>query len=192
MSVIIESLREDHRGFEEILEALEQEVALFERAERPDYEILEAIVGYFQGYPGCCHHPKEDVVFRKLKQRDPAAAVAIGDLETEHVELAERLREFAVALENVLGEQDMPRETLSKAARDFVQGKREHMKKEEQTFFSAALDALSEQDWTELEKETTREGDLLFAEQPSQEFAALRERIVKWEQEDEEQRTVEN
>jgi hemerythrin-like domain-containing protein len=173
-----------------LLKALEQEVAVFERAERPDYEVLEAIVVYFQGYPDCCHHPKEDVVFEKLKQREPAAVKTVGDLDAEHVELAERLRNFASVVENVLSEQDMPRETLSRAARDFVERARRHMRKEEETFFSAALDALTEEDWAELDKKVTDEKDPLFAEQPAQEFAALRERILRWKQEDQAQRNL--
>lgn len=116
MSAIVDSLRRDHRNFESLLQVLEHEVAVFECAERPDYEVLEAIVGYFQGYPDCCHHPKEDMVFEKLKQREPAAAKAVGDLDAGDMELAERLRNFASTVENVLGEQDMPRETLSRAA----------------------------------------------------------------------------
>ena len=192
MSAIVDSLRRDHRNFESLLQVLEQEVAVFECADRPDYEILEAIIGYFEGYSDCCHHPKEDVVFEKLKQRDPAAAKAVGDLNAEHVDLAERLRNFASIVESVLGEHDMPRETFITAAREFVEGERRHMKKEEEIFFSAALNALTEEDWVELDKKVTEEKDPLFAAQPAQEFAALRKRIVKWEQEDQVQRTLAN
>ncbi len=110
MPVIIESLRKDHRNFEGLLQVLEQELAVFDRAERPDYEILTATVRYFQEYPECCHHPKEDAVFAKMKERNPAAAEAMGDLEAEHAELAKQLRDFARAVDGVLGEQDVPRE----------------------------------------------------------------------------------
>ena len=54
-------------------------------------------------------------MFEKLKQLEPAAAKAVCDLDAGDMELAERLRNFASAVENVLGEQDMPRETLSRA-----------------------------------------------------------------------------
>ena len=70
MTRIIESLREEHRNIEELLLVLEQELGVFDRNERPDYEIIKAVIGYFQDYPDCCHHPKEDMIFEKLKVRD--------------------------------------------------------------------------------------------------------------------------
>lgn len=181
MSAIIDSLRQDHRNFESLLQVLQQEVAIFERAERPDYEVLEALVGYFQGYPDSCHHPKEDAVFEKLKQRDPAAAESVGGLEKEHAELADRLRNFASVVQKVLDEHTLPRETFIEAARGFIEHEREHMRKEEETFFSAAEKALQDEDWADLDMKLSYETDPLFAQQPAQELAALRERIVEWE-----------
>lgn len=188
MSAIIESLRQDHRSFKDILQVREEEVAVFERAERPDYEILEAIVSYFQGYPDCCHHPKEDAVFRSLKERNPAAADAIGDLEAEHVAAAHQLSRFSEAVENVLGELDMPREVFCEAARAFIEHERRHMKMEEQQFFPAALDALTDKDWAELDAKMTDPKDPLVPEQLEEAFKTLQVRILEWEQEDQAER----
>ena len=46
--------------------------------------VIQAVIGYFQDYPDCCDHPKEDMVLEKLKARDPVAAESVGDLEAEH------------------------------------------------------------------------------------------------------------
>ncbi|HMK71560.1 MAG TPA: hemerythrin domain-containing protein, partial [Xanthobacteraceae bacterium] len=73
MTSIIETLREEHRNIEELLLVLEQELIVFDRNERPDYEVIQAVVRYFEDYPDCCHHPKEDMIFEKLKARDSAA-----------------------------------------------------------------------------------------------------------------------
>ena len=80
MSKIIEILLEEHRNIEKLLLVLEQELEVFDRSEAPDYEILQAVIEYFQDYPESCHHPKEDMVFEKLKMRDPAAAKRVGDV----------------------------------------------------------------------------------------------------------------
>src|SRR6266568_1797689 len=72
MTKLLEVLREEHRNIETLLRVLERELDIFDRAERPDYEVVQAVIGYFEDYPDCCHHPKEDVVFAKLKARDPA------------------------------------------------------------------------------------------------------------------------
>jgi hemerythrin-like domain-containing protein len=188
MSAIIDTLRRDHRNFDELLRVLEQEMAVFDRTERPDYELLEAIVGYFEDYSDRCHHPREDAVFEKLKERDPAAAAAVGDLEAEHVEVAKGLRRFASVVEAILVERDIPREDFDKVVRDFIDNERRHMKMEEETFFPAALEALTAADLTELDGRLTDEKDPLFAGEPEQRFAALRRRIVQWEKDDQAER----
>src|SRR5664279_5337383 len=80
MSNIIQILLEEHRNIDKLLLVLEHELEVFDRSEEPDYEILQAVIQYFQDYPESCHHPKEDMVFEKLKVRDPAAANRIGCL----------------------------------------------------------------------------------------------------------------
>jgi hemerythrin-like domain-containing protein len=73
MTELLDILREEHRNIETLLRVLERELNIFDRAERPDYEVVQAVIDYFRDYPDRCHHPKEDVVFAKLKARDPAA-----------------------------------------------------------------------------------------------------------------------
>jgi hemerythrin-like domain-containing protein len=48
---IIETLLEEHRNIEELLLVLERELGVVDRDERPDYEIIQAIISYFQDYP---------------------------------------------------------------------------------------------------------------------------------------------
>lgn len=189
MSAIMDSLRRDHRAFEELLQALGDEVAVFEKAERPDYEILEAIVSYFQGYPDCCHHPKEDAVFAKLRERNLAAADAIGDLDAQHVEASQRLSLFTEAVENVLAEVDMPREAFCHAARAFIEHERQHIKMEEQQFFPVALDILTNKDWTELDAKLADPIDPLVPAQFAEAFETLKERVLSWEKEEQAQQT---
>jgi hemerythrin-like domain-containing protein len=99
MVEIIEVLRQEHRNIEKLLHVLERELSVFDRGDRPDYEVVLAVIEYFKDYPDTCHHPKEDIIVAKLKARDPVAAAAIGDLEAEHREGARRLRQVAQAVE---------------------------------------------------------------------------------------------
>ena len=45
---------------------------VFDRGDRPDYEVIRAVISYFEVYPEVYHHPQEDLVFAKLRTRDPA------------------------------------------------------------------------------------------------------------------------
>jgi hemerythrin-like domain-containing protein len=118
--MIIDVLRHEHHNIEMLLLVLEQELNVFDRGERPDYEVIWAVIAYFQVYPAAFHHPQEDLVFQKLKARDPAEAAKIGDLAAEHRRGAEHLRRVALAVENVLMDQEIPRHVVDGIIRDFI------------------------------------------------------------------------
>ena len=45
MIEIIEILRQEHRNLEKLLRVMEQELRVFDRAERPDYEVFAPVGG---------------------------------------------------------------------------------------------------------------------------------------------------
>ena len=85
MSKVMTRLREEHRSIAKILRALEHQLANFDATEQPDYDVLAAIAGYFLSFPDRCHHPKEDLVYRKMCERDLCVANSYsrGDREFE-------------------------------------------------------------------------------------------------------------
>jgi len=67
MTDTVEVLRQEHRNIESLLRVLERELSVFDRGERPDYEVVLAVIDYFKDYPDSCHHPKEDMIVEKLE-----------------------------------------------------------------------------------------------------------------------------
>ena len=187
-AIIIERLSQEHRNIEKLLAILERELEVFDRGDRPDYEVIGAIISYFDLYPEVYHHPQEDVVFAKLKIRDPAAAAKVGDLAGEHQKGAERLRRVAHAVENVLADREVLRQNFDTIVRDFIAHEKRHMMMEDRDFFPAALKALKPQDWTEIASALTNPEDPLFSEAAEETFEALRARILQLEQEAEAER----
>jgi hemerythrin-like domain-containing protein len=183
MSRIIEILLHEHRNIEKLLHVLEQELEIFDRGESPDYEILQAIIDYFQDYPESYHHPKEDIVFERLKLRDPTAARQIGDAEAEHQVETNRLRQFARAVEDVLAGRELLRQTFHNVVRDFIEHQRQHMAKEERLLFPAAVKTLGPDDWTEIDKRLNNRKDPLFDGAIEKKFSALQRTILHWERE---------
>jgi hemerythrin-like domain-containing protein len=127
MSYVIEVLRQEHCNIETLLGVLERELSVFDHGDCPNYEVVLAVLDYFKEYPDSCHHPKENMIFEKLKSRDPVAVANIGDLEAEHREGATRLRRAAQAIEHVLSDQDLLRQTVDDIIRDFISHERQHM-----------------------------------------------------------------
>ena len=190
MSKIIEILLEEHRNIEKLLLVLEQELRIFDRGERPDYEVLQAIIEYFQDYPESCHHPKENMVFEKLKVRDPTEAKRVGDVEGEHEVEGERLQRFARAVEDILAGREFLRQAFHKVAYDFIEHQRQHMVKEELQLFPAAVKGLRPEDWAEIDARLDDRKDPLFNGLIEKRFHALQRTILQWEQETETNRVT--
>ena len=150
MTEMIEILRQEHRNIESLLRVLERELSVFDRGERPLYEVVLAVIDYFEDYPDTCRHPKENMIVEKLRARDPVAAATIGDLEAEHQAGTKRLRQVAQAVERVLSDQDLVRENVANIVRDFIDHERQHVAMEERVVFPAALNALQPQDWADI------------------------------------------
>jgi hemerythrin-like domain-containing protein len=185
MSNIIQILLEEHRNIDKLLLVLEHELEVFDRSEEPDYEILQAVIQYFQDYPESCHHPKEDMVFEKLKVRDPAAANRIGDVEAEHQVETKRLRRLVEAVEEILAGREFLRQTFHDVVHDFIEHQRQHMDKEERLLFPAAVQGLRPDDWAELDARLNDRKDPLFNGVIETKFQALQRTILRWQRETE-------
>lgn len=188
MTTMIELLREEHRDIEKLLLVLEEELSVFDRQERPDYDVIQAVISYFQDYPDCCHHPKEDMVFEKLKARDPAAAVSVGDLEAEHRHEAKRLQRVADLIRSILADHDVLRQTFDNVMRDFIEHQRQHMRMEERVLFPAAANALRPEDWKDIDLKWSDTKDSLFNVAMEERCHSLRDRVLLWERENAENR----
>ena len=186
--MIIERLSREHRNIEKLLAVLERELEVFDRGDSPDYEVIRAVISYFEVYPEIYHHPQEDLVFARLRTRDPAAAAKVGDLAREHQKGAERLRRVAHAVDNVLADREILRQNVDAIVRDFIEHERRHMMMEDHDFFPAALKALKPQDWTEIASAVIDHKDPLFSDAAEQRFDALRAHILRLEQEAEAER----
>ena len=130
MTSIVDSLRQDHINSTILLDALEQQLVIFGRAEVPDYEMMQGVMEYFLDYPDLCHHPTEDLILSKLKSRSWAAKDGFPDLRHEHQELAAMTRGFSTAIQNLLQGIEMPREAFQQRAQKFLDFYRSHIRKE--------------------------------------------------------------
>jgi hemerythrin-like domain-containing protein len=190
MPKIIDVLREEHQNIEKLLVVLEHELEVFDHSGRPDYEILQTIIQYFQDYPETCHHPKEEMIFATLTARDPAAAAGFGDVEAEHELESRRLHSFARAVDSVLADQEFLRESFHLAVQDFIAHQRQHLEKEERLLFPAAVKALRDEDWREIDARLEDRKDPLFNTVAEERFRDLQQRILRWERETEESRAA--
>lgn len=181
MTSIIDALRSDHSRLTKLLDALERQIDAFGEGGTLDFEIAGGVLHYCRTYPDLHHHPREDLVFDRLKARDPEAAAAMGDLRADHDKLAAVTERFAEILTAV--EQDIPmeRDVLLAAAKAFLNGYRHHILMEEKHFFPAARRALTPEDWRQLTAKSEPVEDPLFDRREDDRFDALYRDIVAWD-----------
>ena len=178
MSEILNQLRREHADVAQLLRLVDKELGVFDEAGEPDYDLVLGVLDYCAEYPDRFHHPKEDLIYQKLLLRDPQAAEAVGDLEHEHRELAKLTAHFREAVDNVLNEAEIPRETVDHVARNFLGFYRSHIEKEDRLFFPAAERVLADEDWAEIDSHLHSPEDPLFGGETPAHLARLRESLL--------------
>ncbi len=181
MPAAIDAIRKEHRTMSRLLDLLETQIDLFEKTEQPDYDLMKEIIDYFLTFPDLYHHPKEDLIYRRLKKRAPDQVSEFGDLEEQHENVSDRLHTFTRAVVHVMLEAEMPRDKFVAMARDFITGERKHMEAEENVFFPAALRALNDEDWAEIDRKVSAFSDPLGGENIKARFSALSEHMANWQ-----------
>ncbi|MCG8358397.1 MAG: hemerythrin domain-containing protein [Kiloniellales bacterium] len=183
MPDVLSVLRRDHANMSKLLDVLDQQLAIFDAAGSPDYDVVQGIVEYSAEYPGLYHHPVEDAVYRKLQERNPAAAQEIGDQMAEHEILASLVQKLSDAVGKILLEAEIPRDSFDRVAREFLVFYRHHIAQEEAVFFPAAEEHLAPEDWEEIAALILEAKDPLFTTTAEERFEALRHRVLEWNSE---------
>lgn len=179
MASVLESLRSDHENIRMLLDILDTQISIFYAGQSPNVLLIEDIVDYMRGYPALCHHPREDLVYDKLRRKaSPQLLERIGDLRAEHDELAMLTTTFMSAVDNVLPDPCEPRTRFVALAREFLDRYRRHLELEETVLFPAALEHLGGEEWAEIDRRLVEHKDPLFGEKLERRFANLHHAIV--------------
>ncbi len=177
MSSQVSLWKNEHQAFAALLALLEQQLEQFHRAAAPDYEIMLDIVEYMVDYADRFHHPKEDLAFARIAERQPTAADSVRQLAREHSAILASGRELAREIEAVVGGAIVARKVVEELGQRYLDAFRRHMYAEEQGLFVAAVECLSDEDWNSIERASERGDDPLFGERPEQRYAALRSQL---------------
>jgi hemerythrin-like domain-containing protein len=142
-------LRDDHAGLSRVLREIDaQQTALRSMPETARPVLVEAM-RYILVYQHSVHHPREDLLFAKIRDREPSLYRNMRRLVMEHrigQERAEVLaRELARATPAQLRGKTGVR--IAKQLQDYVRHTRGHMRREEAVFYTGAARVLRASDW---------------------------------------------
>lgn len=171
-------IRLEHRKLARLLDTFERMIRSAAARQDVDGPLLHSIAGYFAAYPGLCHHPKEDLIYRRLYERDAVVARAVGGVVEEHEQLERRSRDLTTLLAEGLTGEGIASPLLLAAAADYIARSRRHMAFEEAHFLPTAARVLSEDDWAEIDFAVFDHADPLFSEAIERRFEALRQDLL--------------
>ena len=177
---IIQQLIRDHRNMARLLDVLQEELEHYRQTKSADFEVLSRIVDYVLNFPELRHHPREDLIFKHLKNKVPASAGPAGAILAEHREMAALTRRLSAAVYNLWHDVEMPRPWFDALAETFITTLRQHMRDEEETYFPLAVESLGPEDWQKIEAESiAHSDDPLFGGKTDGEYQALHDRILR-------------
>lgn len=177
MSDVLLLLRLEHKNMGQLLMLMDNELAQLQKGETPDYDVLELTVHYFSQFPDMCHHPKEDLIFRRLERQVPEISATQINLAEEHQELSRLTQGLASVVRETREKPSGSMERLCGVLSDFLTRYRHHMALEEQQFFPMASDLLSESDWAAIKFDLFDREDPVFDLPVEGKFKKLREKI---------------
>ena len=177
MSLIMDSLSQEHANMAKLLVILERQIDVFKNGGTPDYHTIRTILEYNREYSDLYHHPKEDLVFARLRERYPETINTVNNLEEDHRRLASQTRRFNEAITNIIEGAELPRDRVMRMAEDYLESARRHMEMEDKWVFPAARQWLTDEDWEAVEREATSGDDPLFGPQVLDMYGALSEEL---------------
>lgn len=172
---ILIALAGEHRYQARLLKVLEDQAGLFNQGKSPDAEVMWGVMHYMTHCPDRYHHPKEDLIFDRVLQRDRRAATAIAGLREAHRSISAQGEELLALIEARRGEHPLtdPDRHIYLLAMDYVKSMREHMDFESMHFFPRAMKLLKPADWAEIDARMRPILDPVFGEFVAEEYQPL-------------------
>ena len=179
MSKVMGDLQQDHRNVRGLLDMLAGEIDAVGDASGGDFELMRDIMIYMTRYPDHTHHPKEDLMFERMRERGVSAETegTIRTLLREHTALAEKGNAFRDMLIGVVDGSMVERDALVASGRDYADFLAYHARLEDETVFIEALRLLDDSDWAAIAQAFTAQADPVFGPVVEHEFRALYDHI---------------
>jgi hemerythrin-like domain-containing protein len=175
----ISAWNRDHTNFAVLLDLLERQLDLFHQGESADYELMSDIMFYMTHYTDLVHHPREDLAFARICEREPGMRAVVDELTMQHVQLRETGQALIGALDDIVNGSITSRERVEAPARKYVELFRNHMEREETVLQPVVTHLLQARDWEAIDATLSHIEDPLFGSKGEERYAALRQQIAR-------------
>jgi hemerythrin-like domain-containing protein len=179
VSAVINTLRREHANMRSVLVLIGQELDKLDRDDEPNYVLLANALYYMRKFPSLVHHPKEDMIFKRLAAADEGYKAEVEKVRKQHNDIYE-LEDWLVELAlNTPKRGSTAATRLREFGRRYLQTQREHSETEERVLFPRALQVLSDKDWAAMERESQQIDDPVFGEHSGERYQLLYDHIMR-------------
>lgn len=186
MPEVIKTLRSDHGNLERLVRLLDGRMSGSTNPAVADIELLVDALDYLTHFPDISHHPLEDRIVERLRDKEILPFGFATDLEAQHATIAQQGNDLMRELEFVIRGEDLAwkLETLAwdriaPSVRLYAERLRHNMAVEELVLFPAALRHLDADDWHVIRTTSPKiKQDPLFHAQVDQRFRQLHRAIA--------------
>jgi len=169
----------EHVNFATLLGLLEVELDRFHRGQAPDYELMLDVMFYMTHYPDVLHHPKEDLAFARIAERNAGARSIVAELGDQHTMLKQAGNALVVALDDIVNGSITLRDHVEAPGRAYIAAFRRHMDTEETKILPLAATLLTGHDWAAIDRAVRQLDDPVFGKVADKRYAALRRQIAR-------------
>ncbi|MBU1099094.1 MAG: hemerythrin domain-containing protein [Bacteroidetes bacterium] len=177
----VEIMMDEHRVIEKALKSLEKAANKIEAGEDVRTEFFLEAAEFIQEYADGCHHSKEENIFFGImlssgysKDEDP-----LKTMYTEHNMGRHFIRGMKMATEEVIAGDKTRNKNISANAKNYVVLLRFHIKREDNEVFPDAINDLSDETISDIEKAFEEEYNKELENGLHTKYAALAEKLEK-------------
>ena len=174
MPSAITIIKDEHRALAAVLRGIQYLIEQYRGGRQaPDFVLLNSMIAYIEAFPDKLHHPKEDeYVYRVLREREPAAAATLDELQDDHRRGPAATGRMASALKEWQHDASAF-DVFVQAVTDYAEFQYAHMRKEEQAILPLAEKSLLPSDWIEIDAAFGSNADPLVGVDTQREFREL-------------------
>jgi len=178
MAAAVNAWHHEHVRFRRLLDLLDEEVARFHLDEHPDYQLMRDIVHYLRNVSDQSHHPREDVAFSRLAERDQSMRLPVARLQQEHRVIAAAGEALLAYLDDIAADVIVERTAVEAAAATYLVYYRHHIEAEAEEVLPRAAKLLVAEDWRDIEAAAPHGPDPLFGSKSDAGYRELRRHIA--------------
>ncbi|MCP5092036.1 MAG: hypothetical protein GY949_14045, partial [Gammaproteobacteria bacterium] len=169
----LRALQDEHRYFQSLIDIAIEQQNLLEEDGDVDLDILQDLLQYLSEYPEDYHHPREDLMFDRLREVDPESGKYIDELLEGHESIHDASNKLYFKVMRTNNGENIRRDKLSRDLKQFIDGYEKRMHDEDDVVFVRAQKALNDDDWEALEEGLEHVEDPLFGRRVRRRYRRL-------------------